>query len=473
MSSCVHLVTTAVLLLHWLPSAGAYHVCGSRVPFASDPHINDCLMGWATQFPDPRTGAPGPVTGGEGAPATNVYTVRTRAELLAALRNEGSPRRDPTEKKIIYVTGTIRGDDLGNGKYADEEYYRNYPRKVAFDFELYVKSMNQTFMDELQAKAASGTQADKDLLALAKRQNGYRPVYQNNQKAQISFEVPSNTSIIGVGHARFEFATIIIGSASNVVIRNIEIEAPRDFAPSCNGGEFNARYDAISVVTSTGLWFDHLTLTDGRFTDDKERYYLGMRAQRHDGLLDIEDGSDFITISRCILANHSKTNMIVSGDDKAARERGKERITFFANVWSDAMWRCPFVRYGKVHLLANYNTRAEGSGDAIQMGIESAILSESNAFEQRSGTPNKGFLIGPSKGYKLRDVGSWFNGVPCTDDMVTLARQGYDRYKANEVAAAQREHRAVEEWATHEFTTAIGWVPPYKYDTALGLCQVW
>eukprot|EP00727_Mastigamoeba_balamuthi_P006051 m51a1_g2065 hypothetical protein (1092) ;mRNA; r:1435595-1440755 len=388
-------------------------------------------------------------------------------EMLRRVDSASIPRKDPNEKKVIYVYGTIRGDDLGNGQYASEEYYRNYPRKVAFFYDLYAHSMDQNYMNQLKAKAATGSKADKDLFDLARRQNGFRPVFQNNQKAQISFNIPPNTSIIGVGNARFEGATIMISSVSNVVIRNIFIEAPLDFGPSCNGGEFNARYDAISVISSTGIWLDHLTLTDGRFTDDKEKYYpfLHMRADRHDGLIDIEDGSDFITISRCVLANHSKTSMIVSGDDKGAREHGKERITFFANVWSDAMWRCPFVRYGKVHVLANYNTRAQGYGDIIQMGVESMILSEKNAFEHRSPQPNKNLLIGPSKGYQLRDVGSWFNGVPCTDDMHNLARQGYNRYRAMELTAAQRERRPAESWASHAFTTNIGWVPPYKYDT--------
>ena len=41
-----------------------------------------------------------------------------------------------------------------------------------------------------------------------------------------------------------------------------------------------------------------------------------MKWQVHDGLLDITNESDFVTVSWCILRNHDKTQLIGSSDKK-------------------------------------------------------------------------------------------------------------------------------------------------------------
>ena len=73
----------------------------------SDPPLSvvNEVSGWASQ------GAG--TTGGELAPATNIYKVCNRAELLAALANTSSPTYAinqtvaNAEPKIIYVMGSI------------------------------------------------------------------------------------------------------------------------------------------------------------------------------------------------------------------------------------------------------------------------------------------------------------------------------------------------------------------------------
>ena len=68
-------------------------------------------VGWATQG--------GGTDGGAGAPAGSVSVVKDRAELLAALDNGG--RRD--EPKVVYVSGTIHGNEAADGRLLGEQDY--------------------------------------------------------------------------------------------------------------------------------------------------------------------------------------------------------------------------------------------------------------------------------------------------------------------------------------------------------------
>ncbi|MDF2049127.1 hypothetical protein [Arthrobacter sp. Cr_A7] len=57
--------------------------------------------------------------GGAGAPAENRYEVSTLAGLKAALANHG----DPTAAKIIYINGTIDGNQTPDGRILGEQDY--------------------------------------------------------------------------------------------------------------------------------------------------------------------------------------------------------------------------------------------------------------------------------------------------------------------------------------------------------------
>jgi pectate lyase len=61
---------------------------------------------------------------------------------------------------------------------------------------------------------------------------------------------------------------IAINQTSNVIMQDFEVYAPIDLFPEWDPtdgstGNWNSRYDAIGVVTSTNVWFDHLTVSDG------------------------------------------------------------------------------------------------------------------------------------------------------------------------------------------------------------------
>jgi pectate lyase len=244
---------------------------------------------------------------------------------------------------------------------------------------------------------------------------------------------------------------------SNIIVRNIEFQVPQDLSPAwdptdTSTGNWNARFDGITVVTGRNIWIDHCTFSDGAHLDTAEPTpFNGKHVQRHDGLIDIEDGSDDMTISYCVFRDHDKTTLIGStgGGTMGQQnyETGHERITFFANLWETSTQRAPLARWGEFHL---YNNIYSGNYVDpnypllyfIGLGTSSSILSESNVFDvtgSASVPVLKGRIFQGSGGMKFHDVGSWFNGAPFTDI---------------EMQAALKAPGTVN---------AIGWTPPYPY----------
>eukprot|EP00727_Mastigamoeba_balamuthi_P005246 m51a1_g1472 hypothetical protein (406) ;mRNA; f:252843-254060 len=350
---------------------------------------SDCQMGWSTLSPD------GPATGGEGAPSSMIFTVKNRAEFVDAVTRKG--------KKIVYVSGTINGDDLGNGQVADMAYFK---AKTGYDFDAYLRN--------------------------PKSMSAQRQAVLRMQEPIVIVDLTSDTSIIGLGtDAKIQQMNLRLKRATNVVIRNIEFEAPRDFATAYSSSDgWNAEYDSITVEGSSRLWFDHLTMGDGRYSDSKAAIYKGRFIQWHDGLLDIKKGSDFITVSNCVFYDHDKTNLIGASDNMGNLDAGHLTITFYKNMWNGVVSRAPRVRFGKVHLLGNYYRASNVTLYFVGMGVQCSILSEGNVFEAASDKT----IIGHYKGTTLKDSGSWFNGAPYSSTIQTLAG-----------------------------SPSIGWSPAYKY----------
>jgi pectate lyase len=441
--------------------------------------VVDGPSGFATQYMDPTTGQIQVVSGGAGAPASNVYVVTNRKQLLAALLNSNSPTFASApmtalnEPKIIYVSGSILGNQLDDGTLATADTYRMTPNPNQYNFDLYVMSFNTQLIASLTAQANPDGGADGGVdggdaaaaaaqLALLKSQPGAaRTTFSNNQKSQIQFQVPPNTSLLGIGQdaklidgylsINTDSATFGKTVDSNIIIRNIEFQVPQDYSPAwdptdTSTGNWNARFDGISIVTGRNIWIDHCTFSDGVHIDTLEPTpFNGKHVQRHDGLIDIEDGSDDITISYSIFKQHDKTTLIGStgggtmGQDNY--ETGHERITFFANLWSTSTQRAPLGRWGEFHLYNNVYSGNYADPNYpllyfIGLGTSSSILSESNVFDVTGSSDAflKGRIFQGSGGTKFHDVGSWFNGAPFTD---IEAKAG--------------------------LPNTIGWTPPYPY----------
>ncbi len=112
----------------------------------------------------------------------------------------------------------------------------------------------------------------------------------------------------------------------NVIIRNINFVDTADCFPAWDpndgaAGNWNAAYDSISVRNSTHVWIDHNRFADVRTSDETLPVFFGRIYQVHDGLVDITNVSDYITVSWNQFLNHDKT-MLIGSSDSAAADRG-------------------------------------------------------------------------------------------------------------------------------------------------------
>ncbi|MDT0269982.1 pectate lyase [Streptomyces sp. DSM 44915] len=418
--------------------------------------------------PDPAAGA-GPLgwaavgegtTGGAGAGQDSTHVVRTRAELVAALDNGG--RR--AEPKIIHVVGDIDGAETDTGDLLGEQDYA-----PGWDLARYQACFGE-----------DGAEWRDDRHPWCDEQRRLRTTGSNAQKRQIQLDVPSNTTLLGEDGARLLGVYLSVRSSENIVLRDLHLEAPVDYFPSWDpwdgaDGAWNARFDAFSAVTGSRIWIDHCTFTDGRFPNSEApEGFHGEPVERHDGLLDLEDGTDLVTVSYSRFVDHAKTALLGSGDGKGDRDRGRLRVTFHHNLFDDSAQRSPRVRFGRVHAFNNYFTgstddpdypmRSEelGGGDYfLGMGLESLLVSEFNAFEYDGPGASPDILVSALGGHRFLDRGSWYGGQPV--DLNALAEGKFT------VAAAAAREAAAEQgveppaWALEEFSTDVGWSPAAEY----------
>ncbi|MFE7272731.1 polysaccharide lyase family 1 protein [Streptomyces sp. NPDC057623] len=368
-------------------------------------------------------------TGGAGGPT---WTVRTRAELKEALANDG----DPTAPKVIRVVGDIDGHEADDGSLLGEQDYA-----PGYDLAKYMSCFGE------DGSTWSDTRHD-----YCKRQRQLRQTGSNQEKAQIQLTVPSNTTLVGADDdARLRGVFLTVNTGTNIVVRNLHLEAPVDHFTSWSPddgtrGSWNARFDALTVITGKNIWIDHCTFTDGRFPDRAAPPgFHGERVGRHDGLLDIEDGSDFITVSDSRFTDHDKALLIGSGDGRGDRDRGHLKVTFLRNLFTDIVQRGPRVRFGQVHVVNNvYVSRGRTPLYALGVGVESALHSERNVFRY-----DPSLAVAPYGGEHFHDTGSWANGRPArlntvaaglglTDDVDWDPADVYDYRPLTSAAAVER-----------------------------------
>lgn len=181
----LHQLPLLLPLLSVLPSA-----LSTLIPYSGPPpaHLNRTPLGFAQNS-----------TGGGLPPAANSsYIVTTMPSLRAALQLP-SP-------KTIYVNGTLYGNTIAdNGTAADCQWYIDHSASPAFNFTMYVLSLNETYVAAVNAAvAANGTWEGGDAAEYRARlgkMNGWRGQAQNAQKAWEAVEVAGGTSLVGWGEA--------------------------------------------------------------------------------------------------------------------------------------------------------------------------------------------------------------------------------------------------------------------------------
>ncbi|WP_038901804.1 pectate lyase PelE2 [Dickeya dadantii] len=299
----------------------------------------------------------GGTTGGAKASSSKIYAVKSISEFKAALNGTDS------SPKIIQVTGAI---DISGGK-----------AYTSFD----------------------------------------------DQKARSQISIPSNTTIIGIGNkGKFTNGSLVVKGVSNVILRNLYIETPVDVAPHYEEGDgWNAEWDAVVIDSTDHVWVDHVTISDGSFTDDKYTTKNGEKYVQHDGSLDIKRGSDYVTVSNSRFELHDKTILIGHSDNNGSQDAGKLRVTFHNNLFDRVGERTPRVRFGSVHAYNNVyvgdvNHKAYRYQYSFGIGTSGSLLSESNAFtidnmKKISGRDKECSVVKAFNGKIFSDKGSIINGA--------------------------------------------------------------
>lgn len=328
-------------------------------------------------------------TGGANATEQNVFKVTNKKEFVSALKN-----RKNTTPKIVLVYGTIDFDTDDNGKPLTMKDYM----VDGYDFQQYL---------ETHKPQSTAPKSLKD------EQEAKRKASQKNQSKSITVHIPSNTSIIGMDNAKLKGVNLVLDS-DNVIIRNIQFESPYDYFPSWDPndgpeGNWNSQYDSISIKGGTHIWIDHSSFQDGPETVEK---YFDRKYEHRDGLVDITNEADYITISYSTFENHNKTILIGSSDSKISDE-GKLHVNLHHNYFHNVVQRLPRVRFGQVHVYNNYFASDTTNGEyayayALGVGKNSQIYAESNVADI-AGKDYTSF-VKVFGGKQLTTVNNMFNG---------------------------------------------------------------
>ena len=317
---------------------------GKTVAEADARQTLDAGHGWGAQN--------GGVTGGSKADNAHVYTVSTRAELLAALGGNNATNGANTTPKIIKISGNIDLNADDHGK----------PLSKA-DF------------------ANEKAQLDHDMLT-----------------------VGSNTTIIGVGpNAGISGGGFNVNDSRNIIIRNLNMSTPFDFFPGKDDqGNPHGRVYSIEAKGTQNLWVDHNTFNDGK----------APAGAISGDQIDFTNGANFATISNNQFLSHNKSILIGSSDGRTS-DAGKLNVTIDHNLFDGVSQRDPRVRYGNVDVANNLYRDSSSQTNRFQynlgVGVHSDITSQNNAFETQ-GVATSSLVKRFGDSGHLTDSGSLVNG---------------------------------------------------------------
>jgi pectate lyase len=309
--------------------------------------------------------APG-TSGGSAADDAHVFTVHTWEELRTALGGAGA--RGDTTPRIVRVAGEIDANTAPDGRRLTCDDYAD----PGYSLDAYLQAYDP---------GTWGTAAPSGPLEEARARS------QVTQDAQIRQYVGSNVTLVGVGDdARIVGAALTVRGSENVIIRNIRFSDAYDcfpaWDPGDSGGTWNSEYDNLWLAESRRIWVDHNTFDDGDHPPSALPEHFGVKFEVHDGLLDITNSTDLVTVSWNRFVDHDKVMLIGSSDSREA-DRGTLRVTVHHNLFERTGQRTPRVRYGQVHVVDNHYVQPDPPGYTYHWGVgrESAILAENNYFD--------------------------------------------------------------------------------------------
>ncbi|MDT0446942.1 pectate lyase family protein [Streptomyces johnsoniae] len=216
----------------------------------------------------------------------------------------------------------------------------------------------------------------------------------------IDLKEVSNVTIVGVGSgAVFDQLGIHIRDSSNIIIQNVTVRnVKKSGSPTSNGG------DAISMESNVrNVWADHLTLEAS-----------GGEDEGFDGLFDMKNNTQYVTLSYSILRNSERGGLIGSSES----DRSNGFVTFHHNLYQNLNSRTPLLRGGIAHMYNNHYAGLVESGINSRAGARAKV--DNNYFEDSKD------VLGT---FYTDERGSWEVNDNIYDN-VTWSSEGSENYPA-------------------------------------------
>ncbi|WP_326755301.1 pectate lyase [Streptomyces hirsutus] len=183
----------------------------------------------------------------------------------------------------------------------------------------------------------------------------------NTAAGVIELKQISNVTIVGVGSgAVFDQLGIHIRESSNIIIQNVTVRnVKKSGSPTSNGG------DAIGMESDVrNVWVDHATLEAS-----------GGESEGYDGLFDMKDNTQYVTLSYSILRNSGRGGLIGSSES----DRSNGYVTFHHNKYENIDSRTPLLRGGISHIYNNHYVNLHESGINSRAGARAKV--DNNYFK--------------------------------------------------------------------------------------------
>ncbi len=183
----------------------------------------------------------------------------------------------------------------------------------------------------------------------------------NTADDKIELKDISNVTIVGVGGgAVFDQLGIHIRDSSNIIIQNVTVRnVKKSGSPTSNGG------DAIGMESNVrNVWVDHATLEAS-----------GGEDEGFDGLFDMKNNTQYVTLSYSILRNSGRGGLIGSSESDTTNGY----VTFHHNLYQNIDSRTPLLRAGTAHTYDNHFVGLTKSGINSRVGAKVKV--ENNYFE--------------------------------------------------------------------------------------------
>ncbi|MFH9732555.1 polysaccharide lyase family 1 protein [Streptomyces sp. NPDC017260] len=178
---------------------------------------------------------------------------------------------------------------------------------------------------------------------------------------KIELKQISNVTIVGVGGgAVFDQLGIHIRESSNIIIQNVTVRnVKKSGSPTSNGG------DAIGMESGVrNVWVDHTTLEAS-----------GGESEGYDGLFDMKNDTQYVTLSYSTLRNSGRGGLIGSSES----DRSNGYVTFHHNLYENIDSRAPLLRGGIAHIYNNHYVDLHESGINSRAGARARV--DNNYFQ--------------------------------------------------------------------------------------------